>query len=214
MVKIIRKNPFFYIIYLLIFVIGLLLLATYPKTESVQWVNNHWSPAKDIFFKFYTYLGEGWVLVAICAILFFKDRWYGWMALLSFVLTTIISQLMKQVIYPNEARPFAVLKDPGLLHVVNGVEIHLTNSFPSGHTITAFTIATLLAYLTKNKLVAVILIIYGIGVAYSRMYLGQHFLVDVTFGSLIGVVTTMVSIYVVETMRDKKNKGKILQAKS
>ena len=67
MVKIIRKNPFFYIIYLLIFVIGLLLLATYPKTESVQWVNNHWSPAKDIFFKFYTYLGEGWVLVAICA---------------------------------------------------------------------------------------------------------------------------------------------------
>ncbi|PWU04831.1 MAG: hypothetical protein C5B52_00645 [Bacteroidetes bacterium] len=214
MLKIIRKNPFYYLLYALIFLIGLVLLASFPKTESVQWINNHWTPARDIFFRFYTYLGEGWVLVALCLILFFRNKWWGWMALLSFALTTIISQLMKQVIYPNEARPFAVLKEVGLLHVVNGVEIHLTNSFPSGHTITAFSIATLLAYHTKNKLISALLLVYAVGVAYSRMYLGQHFLVDTTFGSLIGVLTTMVSIYIVERVRDKKNKGKILQAKS
>lgn len=214
MLEIIKKNKLFYAAYLLIFLVAIFLLTKFSKTESIQWVNNHWTPFRDFFFRFYTYLGEGWTLVALCLILFFRNKWYGWMALLSFALTTIVSQLMKQVIFPDCPRPFAVLKDQGLLHVVNGVEIHLTNSFPSGHTITAFSIATLLAYLTSNKWVSLISLLYAVGVAYSRMYLGQHFLIDVTFGSLIGVLATLLSIYIVERIRDKKNKGKILQAKS
>jgi undecaprenyl-diphosphatase len=58
-------------------------------------------------------------------------------------------------------------------------------SFPSGHSITAFAVATSLGlfYLTLLP----VLLFIAVSVALSRILLGMHFLSDVLVGSLLGI---------------------------
>jgi len=65
------------------------------------------------------------------------------------------------------------------------------NSFPSGHTVTAFSAAVVLSYVSVNKRYGFIFLLLAIGVAYSRMYLSQHFFEDVTAGSILGTFSTI-----------------------
>jgi undecaprenyl-diphosphatase len=58
-------------------------------------------------------------------------------------------------------------------------------SFPSGHTITAFAIATSLSFFYPT--VAVPLFFGALCIAVSRIVLGMHFLSDVVAGALIGL---------------------------
>ena len=52
---------------------------------------------------------------------------------------TAVVQFGKHYVFANEARPTAVITDQALVHTVEGVELHKSNSFPSGHNTTAFT---------------------------------------------------------------------------
>ncbi|MBS1563115.1 MAG: phosphatase PAP2 family protein, partial [Bacteroidetes bacterium] len=63
------------------------------------------------------------------------------------------------------------------------------NSFPSGHTTSAFALATILALHATKKGWGVFFLLLAVGVAYSRIYLGQHFLPDVTMGAILGTVS-------------------------
>jgi len=65
------------------------------------------------------------------------------------------------------------------------------HSFPSGHTVTAFSTAVVITYWCKNKGWGLPLLLVAILVGYSRMYLSEHFFEDVTAGSVIGVITTV-----------------------
>ena len=98
------------------------------------------------------------------------------------------------------------------LPLVQGVDLHCGNSFPSGHASTFFVFFTccalLLAYNYKNKkeksnhvtwllitrsmLSLLMLAVLG---AYSRVYLSQHFLSDVCMGSIIGFTTPYLIFY-------------------
>lgn len=51
----------------------------------------------------------------------------------------------------------------------------------------------------------VALAVIAILVAFSRVYLSQHFLIDIVFGSLIGVVFSIISILVIDNIFMKKN---------
>ena len=75
------------------------------------------------------------------------------------------------------------------------------DSFPSGHTLTAFATGVLLTYLVKNKRWAFLLIFYGVMVGFSRMYLSEHFFEDVVAGSIMGVVLTILWIWFIENKK-------------
>lgn len=66
-------------------------------------------------------------------------------------------------------------------------------SFPSGHTITAFAIATTLGFFYPDFLAA--LLVIAVSIAASRIILGMHFLSDVLAGSLIGVSLAYTFLY-------------------
>jgi membrane-associated phospholipid phosphatase len=74
------------------------------------------------------------------------------------------------------------------LTFVAGVDVHTgATSFPSGHTMTAFALYGLLAFLlTEKKWIGFFLSLLAIGAAISRVYLVQHFLQDIYLGSLMG----------------------------
>ncbi len=66
------------------------------------------------------------------------------------------------------------------------------SSFPSGHTTSVFALAVLLALNTSDKRISLIYLITAVITGYSRIYLGQHFLADVTTGALIGTLSALV----------------------
>ena len=59
-------------------------------------------------------------------------------------------------------------------------------SFPSGHTLHAFTAATMI--FLHHKKAGVACLILAVLIAYSRMYLFVHFPTDVLAGMLLGIV--------------------------
>jgi membrane-associated phospholipid phosphatase len=66
------------------------------------------------------------------------------------------------------------------------LEAGLTASFPSAHSATAFVLAGLLSQIFQNA--SPLLYMLAVLVAFSRIYLQTHYLSDVTFGSLIGII--------------------------
>ncbi|TCD47637.1 phosphatase PAP2 family protein [Chlorobium sp. N1] len=67
---------------------------------------------------------------------------------------------------------------------------HAWVSFPSGHSATAFSVAAALALLYPRA--APVFYAAAALIAFSRMFLGQHFLSDVVAGSALGVATSLI----------------------
>jgi membrane-associated phospholipid phosphatase len=69
------------------------------------------------------------------------------------------------------------------------VTIPHSHSFPSGHTATAFAGATALSALAPRAAPAFYLL--AAAIAYSRLYVGVHFPLDVVGGAVIGMATAL-----------------------
>ena len=197
MKSIISNNKGYFTRLLVLFTICIYPLVFVSKPDSFFFVNGHYSAWTDFVFKYWTHLGSGYVYAVVLLYLLLKKDYRGSIILLGVtILQTIISTLLKQVIFPDAWRPVKELADiAGRIHLVEGVKTHSYHSFPSGHTATAFATATLLALIVKNKRYSLIFLFLAVGVAWSRMYLAQHFLIDVYFGALTGVVSTLAMYY-------------------
>ena len=64
-------------------------------------------------------------------------------------------------------------------------------SFPSGHTSSAFAMATAVTLSTKKWYVAVPSYLYACGVGYSRMRLGVHYPSDILGGMVVGISSSL-----------------------
>lgn len=190
-----------FLVYLLAYALVMVILAqffVYPKAELHLMLNGCHTPAGDIFFRYYSTLAE-WPLYLVGLIPLFCRRW-RWT--LFFGLSEGIAALVVQAVkFTFRApRPVVFFEDyPDLqLPLVEGVTLHHSNSFPSGHTnsfFVFFTVAALLLswYLSRRKAPAMsgllllpLLFLAFLG-GYSRIYLSQHFFTDVYVGSLIGI---------------------------
>jgi undecaprenyl-diphosphatase len=74
------------------------------------------------------------------------------------------------------------------------VTIPHSHSFPSGHTATAFAGAMMLSYLVPRAAPAFFTL--AAAIAYSRLYVGVHFPLDVVGGAVIGVATALLLLAV------------------
>jgi len=106
-------------------------------------------------------------------------------------------------------RPKTLLGDSGYTHFIDGVT-HVGNaSFPSGHSATAFGVALILSIFEKNKKRSMLYFFAAVLVGYSRVYLGQHFLQDVFFGSMIGVVSALIVYFTIDNKPSWLKKMKV-----
>ena len=81
-------------------------------------------------------------------------------------------------------------------------------SFPSNHAANSFVFATVLSYFyDKNR---ISLYILASTIAFSRVYVGVHYPLDIIFGSIIGYIISWIilSIWVIIKMRELK-RGKM-----
>lgn len=173
------------------------------KGQCVLWINGHNHPILDDFFKVITNLGDGLVFLPIILILLFVQFRYALMALMLMAGNALMVSLFKRVLFYGLERPRTFLGDK-LIHFVPGVEVHGINSFPSGHTATAFSAALFIAFLNGNNKIRILALFIAALVAYSRMYLAQHFLIDVAGGAAIGTLTTYLLWLVFENIHNPK----------
>lgn len=104
----------------------------------------------------------------------------------SLIITTVIVFCLK--VGFRQPRPYLVLDHVNVLQ--SSVD---PNSFPSGHTSTTFSIITVLyvksrQYFRKYNLIKVLIILFAVLVALSRIYVGLHYPFDVFVGGFIGMV--------------------------
>ena len=172
------------------------------KNEAFLYLNANLGLLADKVFEYSSYLAEGWIWIPYFIVLvglYKKDTAF---ILMNFLISTLLTQFAKNYIFNTAMRPMASGLDATQIHTVPGVEIHSLNSFPSGHTATAFTLFILTTYLFPNKYALSIGIVYAIVCGYSRIYLAQHFPLDLAGGIFVALLTLPISIFI----RQKLNK--------
>jgi membrane-associated phospholipid phosphatase len=194
------ENRYFVVLVVLFAVLGSMGLEYWEKGEEVLYFSVHRSGWWDGFFRVVTLFGEGYlfVLVGVWYLRRGERRVVVSIAVLG-GLVSLISGLTK--ILFKEDRPYGYFQQLGqldLLVPVPGVELHRgATSFPSGHTMAAFGLFSLLALVAREKRVMGIgMFVLALLVGISRIYLGQHFFRDIYAGGLAGIMIAIIVYWV------------------
>ena len=205
MSDIFRENKFFLLPYLLFLAIGGIALAIAQKADLHIFFNSYHHSAADYFFRFVTYLGDGYaVLIAAIIALFVRYR-YAILIAAANIISGSITQGLKHLVFDDHPRPVKFFEGLHEIYLVPGVTNYSSYSFPSGHTTAAFTLYLCLALIVKNKKLKVLLFLLSLVVGFSRVYLSQHFFSDIYAGSIIGVVISLSIYYLLESSRRYNN---------
>ena len=196
--KSLKVNPWFFVPYLVLLLVVGVLLFVLDKGDATLWLNGHNTVFLDHLFRFSTKMGEGtFYAVALLVLLTIRPA-YSVYGLLCLIVTSIIVYFLKYVVFKDVVRPVLYFQGKVVLHVADEVTLNRLHSFPSGHTATAFTLFCFAALIVKERRWGAFFLLMGVFAAMSRMYLGQHFLVDVYFGSIIGVLVSFGMYHVIQ----------------
>ncbi|MGE0567513.1 MAG: phosphatase PAP2 family protein [Bacteroidia bacterium] len=152
----------------------------------------------DSFFYYITYLGDGILGAIIVGITLLVNVRLGLYIGLSLILSALITNTLKYHFFNDFDRPFwdwqyvigySVKK-------VEGVDLHIKKSFPSGHATQAFAIFFAFALAAKKIQFKYLFFFIAILTAFSRVYLSQHWLQDITAGSFVGVFSSLLFYFV------------------
>jgi undecaprenyl-diphosphatase len=141
-----------------------------------RWIVAHRAPWLDWLFEELSRIGEGgtvWLLLALVLTLVRREPRILLLVALADLAADLAASALKAII-PRH-RP----------HVHALVAVPHTHSFPSGHAATSFACATVLAGLEPRLRVPLFLL--AAAVAYSRLYNGVHWPLDVLGGAVLGV---------------------------
>lgn len=181
------KSYFAYLFYAFVLV-GIYPLLLYSKYHINVYINTHIANyTLDPFFILYSQIFEGWAMIfVVIAFAFISKRKMACFAL-SAILAGILIYVLKDFVVGNVPRPTKLLPIESFHHLLEDRNVYKENySFPSGHTTFAFAIMGICALITKSQWCSVLYFIIAIGCAFSRLYLLQHFFVDIYCGAIIG----------------------------
>lgn len=186
----------FMVLFLLWVIVGGILFATIGSHNVFRAVHSAHTPALDQFFYYYTYVGDFVVIGPLLLLVWLLPRQHrNGRFFLLLVFTQLLPFLAVQGIklLINAPRPSMVFGDTDWFHRIAGLNLHTQLSFPSGHTAGAFACFTLLSILLPagKSSWGILFFVLAFLVAYSRMYLGQHFFEDVYVGSLLGTLLSI-----------------------
>lgn len=143
----------------------------------------------DSFFAYITHLGDGAFAFLVAIIFLFFNIRKSVYILLSYAGAGIVSFVLKHWIYYEVTRPHFVFQYyvREELKLIDGVDVMAKHSFPSGHALSAFALFFCLLFVSRSHFLKIIFFTLAVLAAYSRVYLSQHWLIDIYVGSVIGV---------------------------
>lgn len=145
----------------------------------------------NYFFSFFSLSGNSiliWILLIIIILIFEerknpgiskKDKLFAFLFFTAFILTALVVELPLKNLF-HRLRPQLITNHQKLTTYNCPKDF----SFPSGHTATAFAAATILTFFDKKR--RFLYFTTAFLIAYSRIYLGCHFLFDVLTGAFLG----------------------------
>jgi undecaprenyl-diphosphatase len=174
--------------------------------RELQWERNLFfflngsdSPFWDSFFYFYSYKWT-WIPFYLCLLFVVIYRKTGaefkrdWKAIVWTILTVVVVFVLCDQISSGIFKPlfqrFRPTHHPDFQDLVKTVFDMRGGGygFISGHATNTFGLATITALLFRNRLFTFTVFLFATLTAYSRVYLGLHFISDVVVGALVGML--------------------------
>ncbi|MEZ4755270.1 MAG: phosphatase PAP2 family protein [Flavobacteriales bacterium] len=147
----------------------------------------HWA---DVAMAYLTHLADGLVPTALALFLWWRKDLRSFLQMaLSCGISAIITQVLKRSFFADQHRPTMFRDELAGVPWVEGVELHHHFSFPSGHSTAAWAMCLALAVIIGRASWSLVLAMLASLLAYSRVYLSQHFTQDIIAGAIIGVLT-------------------------
>ena len=187
------------------------------ELEVFHWISTWASPFWDTFFVIITRMGNNAILflaLGLFLLLPKRTRKIGLCVLLSVGLVVLINNIALKSLF-GRPRPFLLEYDwwvqgftfPGLIPQPSGL------AFPSGHSAGAF--AAAVAWLLgarkwldnrRAQIAAACSLVLAALMAFSRLYLGVHYLSDIVVGSLVGVGCGFLALWMIRLAEPQLNK--------
>ncbi len=146
-------------------------------------------------------LGDAGIIWIVLTILFLcipKYRKCGCMMAMALMIEVVICNGILKNLVARE-RPCWIDHTVTML-----IKIPKDFSFPSGHTSAAFATVVPMLYMHRRK--GILALILAVAIAFSRMYLFVHFPTDILGGMIIGILSGILAILLVQKMEKRRKK--------
>ena len=172
-------------------------------TEIFLFLNGMHNETFDFLFSWitnkYTWIPLYLILIGM---IIHKFKWRGLYVLLFIALLITMSDQVSVQLFKNTVqrlRPCHNVDLSGLVHIIDG---HCGGQygFVSSHATTSFALATFFGLVLRKhyKFILALLMLWAVIVAYSRIYVGVHYVGDVLVGGIIG---TFIGIFVLTVLK-------------
>ncbi len=119
-----------------------------------------------------------WLALLLFLLIYPKTRKLGMVAGLSFLLCVGVAEVIKNLVM--RPRPFLTMAE-----LVPLVKPPHSYSFPSVHTVSSFSVAWILLWSQERKAIRYTVFAFALLMAFSRLYVGVHYPLDVLTGFLL-----------------------------
>ena len=121
-------------------------------------------------------------------------------AIISGIFAGVFSHIAKGI--ANTSRPAGVI-DPNTFHIIDTPLLH--SAMPSGHTMTAFSVATAIFFSLpkEHRQQWVFIFLLAIGAGISRIAVGAHWPQDVLVGCALGMISGLIGATLIEKIPER-----------
>lgn len=200
-----RPRLFIFPVFLLVLIVlflygeGALNVSGYVEIQKDVFLSiNHFLGRYPVLQHNLTQLGDVLIILPLITILIVYAPKI-WEALLAGLLVSAVFSAVLKKLFAIP-RPAAVLDHNTF--IIMGKKLTGFNSLPSGHSITIFTVLTILLFAFMPKkwegktLWALFVVITGLILAFTRVGVGAHHPLDVISGSIIGYISGLSGIFI------------------
>lgn len=158
--------------------------------------------ATDALFPVITYFGEAglfWIVLSLIMLFFKATRKCAVCALAAIALGFLVGELgLKNIVC--RPRPYQVFPQQVqlLISAPGGY------SFPSGHTVSSFAVATV--YFCHSKKWGSLALVLAALIGFSRVFLFVHWPTDVLAGVVLGVAAALMTVWLIPKIEKKRQK--------
>ncbi len=152
-----------------------------------------------------------WIVVCIVVlgIMIYKDRGRGKVAGIFLIIGVAAALILNNII-----KLFIMRPRPGNEDLLQGLfnqleEAGISYSFFSAHSSSSLCLATFTALYFKNKIYTFAIYAWALAVAYSRIYVGKHYPLDVLVGILFGLLMGWISYKLYSRYQSNKDLRKL-----
>lgn len=184
-------------------------LLTFPNwdQELFLYLNSKHTPMLDPIMKtISSSYSWAFVFVVIVALLIYKNRYWGKRAVIFMIAglatNSIVNTIVKYIVMRPRPANTAAIHD--MVHQLGHVDN--TYSFFSAHSSNSFCMALFATLYFRNKYYGILLVLWAVVVAYSRIYVGRHFPIDILCGTIFGLFTGWTSYWLYQNYLRKKSR--------